>query len=492
MDDPLPLQVIEEARVQRFDPALGEVLETNRTDLELFLANWKAAKMDPDAVGASEEETRLAAFHKSRGSIIQHCQSIKRDLRCMTVTIEALQQAGGLKMDGTKFLQVPLANPDVPIGVLITDKQLQLQSAANFLMRAAQDLPAILTPAVETFRELDALGARFPITVGRDYISQKTIPTIATFLRSTLEIVLGSDESGQLVWEISRPVFLTLSGRAIVPNLANPYSEFVCRVAVDALFGCLKRELVSASVDYATEESSPSFAFTVGGETLEFSEATSPVDPLDICPPYLPALAGSMFDARPRPFAALRECLETRHLIQTVGRLILNTFLSCDFCKVTTFSEKLTAMWQIEALYSSPAGRSGSRPTELIVAYITNGKVALSDTSGALACRSIDPEVENVEAVVKKWCTDQYWRLFTITVAAVAGRFGFQVDLERHLTVHCEDERTVQFQGHFAERTEIRAIVKQFDRDLYLRWLDLPVTSHYHRLSYLFFYPFFR
>jgi hypothetical protein len=495
MDDEIALQLIEEPPVKEYTatPPFSEILEPNLTDLEVFLEYWGRSRMDPDAIDPAETETADVVFTKGWQSIMVHFLSVRDELRKMISVVDNLREEKVLKLAGTKFLVPELTNPDVPIGSLIIDKQLQLQGASKLLQQAIEEIVSKVDPSVRKFRELDRLSHHFTITFALRLCTDRRIPLVATFLRPMLHIVLETAEMGDVFWTISRPAFIALNGQTILPHINSPYPDLLCRVVLEVLFADLKRDLAASTVDYTTNESSNAFSIVIGDEKLEFSQTDRNASPLAVCPPYIPLLGAGVFSAGSRPYKTLRGGLEDRRNIRVFGNIVLNAFIGCDFCKMSSTDHGHSAVYHIDSLYLTPLRHGKTRSTETITVCIANGKVIASDPLFPLMSQTINCSATDAEAVMQRWCADQYWRLYMITVSAIAGRFGFIAEMVKgHFVAHGENGRDLQFQLHSPDRLEITVIVKQHGTRLSLRWQALPVTGHYHRLSYLFFYPFFK
>jgi hypothetical protein len=485
MDQCLAFLPLEEPRIHRFDAWLQELIEDPKTDLQLFLEHWRDVRMDPNAITAPDSDPDAFSFPGSMQKFISHLRRIMWCLISSSVLTDALGNQRGFDLQGTGYIPIDIACPDVPIGSAIVDKQLQLQSAAKFIFASAGELAKVLEPFVVKFHRLEDISKFFHIVSTENLLSDgaRVVFFVTTYCAPGLHIVLDADPGvGDVKWAISRDIYVNIDGKSIQMNGISPFGDLLSRVVLDAMFVAMRKDIVKAGVNYSTNLSSVEFSV---GE-LVFSQTDHAVDPLGVYPLFIPCLARAMLEPRPAPYDRLKELLEARKNIKVAEEIICGIFMNCDFCTLSIDRRKTTAAIQIQ-----PSDGTAPRGGGPAVAIVTNGSVVVSDPVRAMGFVVIECN-DRLEEELTKWCRRLYWRLFVGTAAAVAGRFGFPVkSTATAITIACGIERVVEFTVRSLDVCEIAVNISEGSEKLRVRWQAIPFAGHFQRLSYLFFFPIF-
>jgi hypothetical protein len=337
---------------------------------------------------------------------------------------------------------------------------------------------------VRKFRRLDEISRFFHIVLTTNLLSDVPRPIffIPTHCASGLHIVLDADPSvGAVQWSVSRDIHVNVNGRSVPAGGIAPFGDLLARVALDAMFVAMRRDVVRAAVDYATHPSSAEFAVRAGGEALAFSQTDRAVDPASVCPPFVPCLARAMLGPGPRPYDRLRGLLEAWRDIRAAERIICAAFIACDFCTVAVSRRRAEAAFQLRPLQGQAA-----------VALVAGGRVVASDPHRPMGRIVIECD-DRLRDALARWCRAQYWRMFVAAAAAVAAHFGFAPSAtQTDLAVECGAGRAVEFRSSPADMGEIVVIVTEAAERLRIRWNAIPLVGHFQRLSYLFFFPIFK
>lgn len=527
MDDHICLQVIDEPTIKDIDPLTGEeTIEDDNSDLQNFLKTWEKVDMNPDKLNKEEESFEFQQ-RRCYSEARQHFASANEEFRFMSIILENVISESHLGREYAEVSTRELNNPDVPLGASVIDKQLQLQSSSKFFIESANEMRAEVTKYKNYFRNLDELSKRFPIGFYFDYgripIVAAVIPPEPIFYEIPW-IVLQPDENGDIYWRLSTPISFYINQKNVFFDCESPYSCLTSRVMLQYLFHVIRFEMISLSIDYSITPTTNKISYSAQNSInveLEVSSEKKLKKKSDLCPPYLPSLVSQCMEINPHPFKKFKEIIDERALIKNAVDIVFARFLSSDFCNVIYKQKKRTVVIQITPYF-------GFIPTEFkniiknphnflnnnneqknntedskkklqiepsiihsynITCFLGKNHFCATDPQSQYSYINIDLRSRTANNSLTKWCESHYFRMFELTVAAVASRFGFISKMnEQQITVKCDHPRKIKF--YTTGRGDLDVIVIIGNDKWKTKWANLPRNGTREKIEYLFFFNF--
>ena len=500
MDERLVFEPVEEPRIKSITTEGEEIQYDDATDFLRFLTLWKSVGADPDRL-KPEEETDTKEVDRSATMAWSLMRAVTNaDLFFAEALVNAVTTKDEpLELQHTGYMYTEPEEPDLPLGMLIVDKQLQFQAISRMFASTAETLKEMVRPFKWKLRQLVAISKKLEFELVRDLLSGRILPVVKVTCPRSVEIVLDHDKDGTVEWRLARKVFFNLNGVTITgEGLENPYSRALVNVALGSLYRSMRTDVMKGSCRYGVTGVSESFEVEAEGETVRFSQTDHELES-GLCPVYLPSMANMMFTINSHPYQRFVQCLESLNRIKALSNIVIDAFISCDFVEIVREREGRTAVIQLNTLFESdprlwtenslaseePEWYSPSGP---ILVIISESGVTATSAKCPMNLNKID--VSKTNEPLRAWCIEQYWFLFQCMVSTVASRYGFRFNKSNNnLTVHCDNGRIVEFRPATNETVFVH--VSEGPSSFRLPWQSLPVTRSLDKLSYLFFAPLF-
>lgn len=515
MDSHIALQAIDEPTIKDFDLETGEeTFENDVSDLQNFLKAWVNADMNPDKLNVDEDnlETKQRESYKNA---VQHFANALEEFRYMTIILENVISKSHLGREYAETTVRELSNPDVPLGSDIIDKQLQLQSSSKFFLQSSEELGKEISKFQNYFQKLDELSHKFPIGFYFDYVR---VPLRAAVIPSDPLyydipwIVLQPDENGDILWRLSYEMRFLINQKNVFFDCEVPYLRLTSQVMLQYLFQYMRFEMITLNIDYSINMTSNKISYTAQNSfnfEMESSAETKKKKQSDVCPAYLPSLVSKSLGLNPQPFKYFKEIIDERALIKNAVDIVLARFLGSDFCDVKYAQKKRAVMIQITPIFGlvsteikKPKNQKSKNTAPIpndspyhnvqpynITCYLAKNHFRATDPQSLYSYVSIDLRSRGANNALNKWCESHYFRMFQLSVAALASRFGFDVKMNDHkIRVKCESTRKIKI--YTTGRGDYDVVVSYDDFVWKTKWNNVKVYGTLNKIEYLFFFNF--
>lgn len=494
MDRKILLQPIEESIIKQISENREEILVDPRSDMDIFLEYWESVQMDPSRVQKQPEEDPL---EQGFAKLQQHTYAAYVELIKAKAVLNRTLENPLYNIRVASINYEDTQNPDQPLGTLIIDKQLSLQTSAKVLLNTANELRENIQKSRPYFRELQKLSKKIPLSLGTDDLanqltrqfgaSKKEIwhPIIASYPPSSTCIVLDSNDKESISWNLSEPVNLYVNGANCSSVFPSKYVTLNLRILMNLLFNRMKMEIIQTSFDYSIDQLSKQFTYQILDEKIEFSmkNENNFSENKDVCPVFIPPLANQLYTPGSKPFAVFKRLIDTHVKTRLYTKIILDKFINSDLCNIQCKVKKEAIVIQMKETNNN-----------LVIACIdhVDFKGTAPDGKG-LPFISFKTENPLFEKQLKDWCNTHFW-LFVRHAAFELSeifRFDAKVDKsdENQFTINTPD-RSIEFHQ---SPEDIGIIVTGSGKfDIHLFWSSLPGIGYRERFNYLFFFKFYR
>lgn len=478
-------QVADEPQIETFTQEGEEIIDKNNSEMDSFFDFWTRINMNPKTLFRGTKQTDL---DQQREHLAKYTKSIM-DLKCEVVVMKSILDAitndrarETIGVQGTMFTEKENLNPDLPLGAAIVDKQLQLQQACSFLSNSAKELAKSVAASRNKYRKINKIAQQYPIDFYFDKLKGKFIPVIPSYPSSFQSIVLdlnGESEDEKVKWKVSNNLYFNYNGKSFYNDLDNEYGFCNSRIILQLLFDKMKRNLLKENDDYRVSLSSKSFVMNFGdGEDNEISITDEKIDNNTVCPLFLPYLLKYVYQPFSTPYSDLKLILKKKITMNKVKEIVFNKFMKQSFCTILTNVSIDKLVIQINGIGNSIA----------LLSY-NQDKLILTNPSNQLLFITINTNSDNFEKQLKKWCDDQFWRLFTQAVIYTTKEFGFSSKIEgKNIKIYCSGKRRTIFS--YYSSNEIGVCIKEDKSKIRILWANIPITNYFQKLEYLFFYKF--
>ena len=501
MDERLVFEPVEEPRIKSITPEGEEIQYEDENDFLRFLTLWRSVGADPDRL-KPEEKTDTADVDRSTTMAWSLMRTVTNaDLFYAEALVNSVTtKSEPLELQHTGYMYTEPEEPDLPLGMLVVDKQLQFQAISRLFASTVESLREIVRPFKWKLQQLAEISRKLEFEMIRDFLSGRILPVVKVTCPRSVEIVLDHDKDGNVEWRLARKLFFNVNGVTITgEGLVNPYSRVLVNVALGALFKSMRTDLVKEACRYGVTGVSESFDVEAEGETVHFSQTDHELES-GPCPVYLPSMANMMFTINSHPYQRFVQCLASLNRIKTLSKIVIDAFISCDFVEIVREREGRTAVIQLNTVFGIDPRlwRADSStesddplwypPSGPILVIISESGVTATSAKSPMNLNTIDVSQSNEP--LRAWCIEQYWFLFQCMVSTVASRYGFHFTKSNNIfTVRCDNSRIVEFRP--AANEEVFVYVSEGYSSFRLTWQSLPLTRSSDKLSYLFFAPLF-
>ena len=126
-----------------------------------------------------------------------------------------------------------------------------------------------------------------------------------------------------------------------------------------------------------------------------------------------------------------------------------------------------------------------------ITCYLAKNHFCATDHQSLYSYVNIDLRSRGANNALNKWCESHYFKMFQLTVAVIASRFGFSTKMnDRQISVKCDNTRKVKF--YTTGRGDVDVVVTDDGFKWKRKWsnLDFPIYGTLKKIEYLFFFNF--